>query len=73
MFSRRVTCKNCGFKGVVETHNTKHLPKESFLDHWARIIHLQCPSCNTDNPFGPTEFVNPLIKIGCLLLAIAGI
>jgi len=28
MFSRRVTCKNCGLKGVVEAYDTKHLPKE---------------------------------------------
>jgi len=75
MFSRRVTCKNCGFKGVVEAHDTKHLPKESIFILLGKdnegYIHLQCPSCSVDNPYGPTEFVNPLIKIGCFLLVIA--
>jgi hypothetical protein len=74
LFSRRVTCKDCGFKGVVEAYDTKHLPKENVFTLLGKdregYIYLQCLHCGADCSYGPTEFVSPLKKFGCLLLII---
>lgn len=73
MISRQVRCKNCGYKGVVEAHDTKHLPSKNIFTLLGKDsdgrIHLKCPKCSTDNSYGPTEFINPWIKI--ILIAVA--
>lgn len=73
MFSRGVICKNCGFKGVIEAHDTKDLPKETIFELLGKdiegYIHFRCPACGTDISVSPTAFVNPLVKIvGILIL-----
>ena len=59
--SRKVTCKNCSFKGVVEAHDTQHYPESSVFkvlgkDHEG-YIYLRCPSCDTDISYSPFEFL----------------
>lgn len=77
LFSRRITCKSCGFKGVVEAHDTKHLPKEKIFVLLGKdregYLHFLCPTCNADCAYGPTEFMNPLIKAALYLLFIAAV
>ncbi len=65
--SRKITCKNCRYKGVIEAHDTQGYPQNQIFKHLGKdregYLHFLCPSCNADIPYSPYIFFNPIIKI----------
>ena len=73
--SRKITCRACGFKGVVEAHDTPNYPPSQIFKMLGKdkkgYMHFLCPSCSVEGSHSPNEFVSPIAKIiGCVLLAI---
>ena len=73
--SRKISCKLCGFKGVVEAHDTKDYPSSKIFKMLGKdskgFLHFLCPSCQADGTYSPSEFISPVPKIiGFVVLAI---
>jgi DNA-directed RNA polymerase subunit RPC12/RpoP len=74
MFSRKIRCKECGLRGVIEAHDTQHYPVNDIFRHLGKdakgFLHFKCPYCGADEPYSPYSFFNPIIKLvlGALLV-----
>lgn len=70
--SRKITCKQCGFAGVVEAHDTQNYSPGKIFKHLGKDIngylHFLCPSCAADESYSPYTFINPTFKIGCFVI-----
>lgn len=79
VISRKVTCKKCGFEGVVEAHDTRNYPATSIFKLLGKddegYIHLKCPSCKIDNSYSPYEFLGSKSNsgVGCVVLIVLAI
>ena len=58
---QKVKCKYCGFKGVIEAHDTQKYPRDKIFKLLGKdregYIHFKCPACETDINFSPFEFL----------------
>jgi hypothetical protein len=70
--TRKIICKKCGYKGLIDAHDTKNLPRQVIFTFLGKdsegYFHYQCPSCGTDESYSPFGFVNPMIKVGCFTI-----